>query len=280
MARRRSSGFEDIAEVGSRFPWWVGVLIALLLFVGLRMFAQMEDPALANGKMPTGFLAVAFLKGIAEFAQWVLPLAVLLGATASAMKQRKRHSLHTRVAENGTRVGLVQMSWKEFEHTVGEYFRRRGFAVAETVRGADGGVDLVLSKGSDRYLVQCKQWRARSVGVEKVRELYGVMSSWRAAGGFVVTSGTFTMEAKRFAAGTEIELIEGDALVAAIGHQAGRPVVRFTAASGVVEAPHIAPQCPKCESEMVRRTARVGANAGQAFWGCSRYPGCKGTRPT
>jgi len=36
--------------------------------------------------------------------------------------------------------------------------------------------------------------------------------------------------------------------------------------------------CPKCNSPMVRRTARKGPNAGGQFWGCIRYPRCKGTR--
>jgi restriction system protein len=41
--------------------------------------------------------------------------------------------------------------------------------------GPDGGVDLVLRKpggnGSEKFLVQCKQWRALKVGVDVVREL-------------------------------------------------------------------------------------------------------------
>lgn len=36
--------------------------------------------------------------------------------------------------------------------------------------------------------------------------------------------------------------------------------------------------CPQCGSSMVKRTARRGRNAGGQFWGCSRYPSCKGTR--
>ena len=39
------------------------------------------------------------------------------------------------------------------------------------------------------------------------------------------------------------------------------------------------PPCPICGRPMRRRTARNGPNAGEAFWGCSRYPGCNGTRP-
>lgn len=35
------------------------------------------------------------------------------------------------------------------------------------------------------------------------------------------------------------------------------------------------PTCPKCGDKMVLRTGRIGANAGQHFWGCSNYPRCK-----
>jgi DNA-binding helix-hairpin-helix protein with protein kinase domain len=36
--------------------------------------------------------------------------------------------------------------------------------------------------------------------------------------------------------------------------------------------------CPRCGSGMVKRKAKRGRNAGGYFWGCSRYPSCKGTR--
>lgn len=36
--------------------------------------------------------------------------------------------------------------------------------------------------------------------------------------------------------------------------------------------------CPRCGSRMITRTARRGRNAGNRFWGCTRYPLCKGTR--
>ena len=41
----------------------------------------------------------------------------------------------------------------------------------------------------------------------------------------------------------------------------------------------IAPACPKCSAAMVKREAKRGANAGQQFWGCTNYPGCRGTVP-
>jgi len=52
--------------------------------------------------------------------------------------------------------------------------------------------------------------------------------------------------------------------------------------SAIPQRPAVAtgtPICPRCSSRMVRRMARHGPTAGNQFWGCSRYPSCKGTRP-
>ncbi|MBM4329910.1 MAG: four helix bundle protein [Deltaproteobacteria bacterium] len=38
------------------------------------------------------------------------------------------------------------------------------------------------------------------------------------------------------------------------------------------------PACPACGKPMALRTARKGPQAGSQFWGCSGYPGCKGTK--
>ena len=39
-----------------------------------------------------------------------------------------------------------------------------------------------------------------------------------------------------------------------------------------------APLCPKCGKPMIKRMAKKGKNAGNAFWSCSSYPECDGTR--
>ena len=39
------------------------------------------------------------------------------------------------------------------------------------------------------------------------------------------------------------------------------------------------PNCPKCGSKMVLRTARSGNNAGGQFWGCSAFPRCRSILP-
>ena len=37
-----------------------------------------------------------------------------------------------------------------------------------------------------------------------------------------------------------------------------------------------APNCPKCNSEMVKRVAKKSIRQGQTFFGCSRFPKCRG----
>jgi len=187
------------------------------------------------------------------------------------------------------------MSWREFELLVGEAFRLQGYRVSEQGgAGPDGGIDLVLSKGSEKYLVQCKQWKAFKVSVTVVRELYGVMAAKGAAGGFVVTSGRFTDDATAFASGRNIKLIDGPllhGLISQVKH------ARNAEHGALPRTPGAAPQtlspthnpaslamqgsnpsCPSCGSTMAKRKARRGANVGGEFWGCVTYPACKGTQ--
>jgi restriction system protein len=85
-----------------------------------------------------------------------------------------------------------------------------------------------------------------------------------------VTTGTFTEEANAFARGKPLELVDGEALAKLVeGIQTAQAVRQPTTAT---------PACPKCGGEMVQRVAKRGANAGNAFWGCRRYPGCRGVR--
>ncbi|WP_201511073.1 NERD domain-containing protein [Psychrobacter alimentarius] len=36
------------------------------------------------------------------------------------------------------------------------------------------------------------------------------------------------------------------------------------------------PTCPRCQGEMVERTAKKGAHQGQSFYGCTQFPKCRG----
>jgi restriction system protein len=287
--RQRTSLLEVLLDLIAALPWWVGVALALLSYVLLHSLAL--QPALAvpsSGPKATTVLQNAGPL-IANLLQYIVPLVCLIGAGASAWRRHQRKSLAHDVAQSHAGDAIDGMTWREFEMLVGESFRMQGYRVVETGGGgADGGVDLVLSKpvhnGSEKFLVQCKHWRALRVGVDVVRELYGVMAAKGATGGFVVTSGRFTAEAHSFASGRNVTLMDGPRLHAMLRRAQGR-VDPASMSNQTPPAAHTStelmqpPRCPVCAKALVIRTAKHGPNAGGQFWGCRDFPACSGTRP-
>jgi restriction system protein len=204
----------------------------------------------------------------ALFLQYLVPVGLLIGATIGLCKQSQAKSLFSGVRTSPKAIS--EMSWREFERLVGEAFRRRGFRVTGFGGGgSDGSVDLALMKDGERFLVQCKHWRKEQVGVTVVRELNGVMAAAGAHGGFVVTGGQFTREAREFAQGTKIELVDANAI----------EKLKVSAESASLtfkreRARQSAPVCPTCGTAMVERVAKRGKHAGHSCWGCTQYPKC------
>lgn len=277
MARRgKSSPLGDVFELVSMAPWWIGVVLAIAIYIGLHSYASHVVAPVATAAQMIGSVQQIIFRTLAGIFQYILPAVCLAAAGASAWKSSQRRALTKGVTASGSASSLDGMTWQEFELLVGEAFRQKGYKVLELGgSGPDGGVDLVLRKGSETCLVQCKQWKAFKVGVTVVRELYGVMAAKGAAGGFVVTSGKFTTEAEEFARGRNVDLIDGNRLFAML--QTARAGIKKADAMDVPPAPMFGKQnCPECGSSMVKREAKRGANAGKVFWGCSTYPKCRG----
>lgn len=288
MARRsRTSAFEDLIELAAMLPWWLSLSLAVASYFLIHSYAIMEIVPLKDIGQMGDMVGQQMIKTFAMFGQYIVPFVFSLGALVSIINQRKRANLHELVAHQPAASALNNMSWREFEMLVGEAFRRRGFSVSETGGSADGGVDIILRRGGETFLVQCKQWKAFKVGVSIIRELYGVMAAQGAAGGFVVTSGVFTEDAKQFAAGRNIELIDGPQLhgmirgVSPTYNQPHSHSADFqkTAIAPAPRSEHASPSCPKCGTAMVLRKAKKGQNFGNQFWGCPNFPACRGTRP-
>lgn len=263
MARRKKGG---LLEELSTIPWWINTLLAAIAYFGLKyLLPSIQFKSQIHQTFAT---AISGFAGIFAF-------IILVGALMSFFNQLKRKKL----LENTDKLESIrQLSWQEFELLVGEYFRRKGYVVQENGGGgADGGVDLVLTKASQKTIVQCKRWKNVQVGVSPVRELYGVMVAEKASACIFVSSGRYTQEAESFASNKPIELIDGEALYKLINE------VRSTknsvnASSGLEKTMNQASTvCPKCGSGMVERVAKRGQNIGKKFYGCSNYPSCNGT---
>lgn len=286
MARRKSSPAEDLVDVIALLPWWGCIALAMVSYIVLHKLAVPPQGPLQPGQMGA-LLQRTMVAGLATAGQFIVPTLCMIAGLVSFLRRRKREMLVANVTQSKSADALNGMSWSEFELLVGEAFRLQGYQVSERGGpGADGGVDLVLRKGNEKFLVQCKQWKAYKVGVDIVRQLFGVMAAQGAAGGFVVTSGTFTADAREFANGRNIKLVDGPKLFGLIQQARSSADRQPPQASAIASksptssaSPDVAaPMCPTCQSSMVRRVAKKGVNAGSQFWGCSRYPACRGTR--
>jgi restriction system protein len=274
MARRQGL-FDDLMSIGLKLPWKVGLAAAVVIFVALHVVATYTGaPVAASTVADLGAVVQhGFIHVFAELLQYIIPAGLLIGTTVGYFKHRHSGALFAS-ARASPKPAISSMSWRDFERLVGEVFRRKGFKVTGFGgNGPDGGVYLGLSKNGERFLVQCKHWKKRQVGVTVVRELYGVISAHRAQGGFVVTGGEFTREARAFAESCDIKLIDGPALEQLI---ADIPSRDFAADSAVAVAAPSAPACPRCGLSMVEREAEQGKFVGKPFWGCQQYPKCSG----
>lgn len=266
MARRRESGFEQLAGL----PWQVGIAAGVLAFLAVR-YGVPWYLGQSQGSLGKAFASGQAAQGLGLIA-WTLLGACWLAAAASFATRRNRQRLFDAQAMD-PRLG--SLSWREFEHLVGEWFRRQGYFVEETGGGGkDGGIDLLIRKDGRKELVQCKQWRRQRVDVATVREMWGLLQHHRADAVWVVCIGRFTPDAARFALGKPINLVSGRQLEdlirsAPATERPSAPLSTATPAPG----PGV---CPKCGSEMAQRQNR---KTGEAFLGCTTYPSCRGTLP-
>jgi restriction system protein len=167
---------------------------------------------------------------------------------------------------------LRALEWHRLELLCAAYFEALGFKAELTSFGADGGIDIkVYPEGSTQcaILVQCKAWNARDVGVERVRELAGVMSVQKITEGVFVTTGGFTPDAKAFGQQANLHLIDGLDLLTKL---TDLPVDRSKAVlKAATEGDFTTPTCPSCGIKMKSRSKKDGGG----FWGCPNYPRCR-----
>lgn len=280
MTRKKQGILDDLFKFLVAAPWWAGpICIAagygffrLLIPLVLDLVGQNNAAAQTMGST-LSMMSVRIAPYAAGGVLFIWAIAMLV-----KLKDQDRFDSQTGLDSIG------KLGWAQFERLIGEIYRRQGYQVEITGSDSgDGGVDVRLHRDGKITLVQCKHWKVQSVGVKPVRELLGVMTSENAYYGILVTSGSFTPDAAAFAEKNGIKLIDGPELEKMIRsvQQSGRseptgrqaPVAVITAADQ-----DAAPACPTCGAAMRKRTASQGRHAGTQFWGCSRYPACKGLR--
>lgn len=168
-----------------RSQWWISFAIAAAIVMLARMILP---PAWAVYGM-AGAIPFAVIGCIAAFKQAQKPSSGKVIATLEA-------------------VGA--MNWQQFMPLLEEGYKRQGYTVAR-LKNVDAA-DLELGKDYRTTLVAGKRWKAKSVGVDPLRELWESKEKREAHFCVYVATGELSDQAKKYAAEKKIQVVQGPEL--------------------------------------------------------------------
>ena len=197
----------NIVDFLAQIPWWISVTISASLYVLLKFvvpYVETQSTLVNETHISLGpFLAP------------VVALAFLSPITFSLLKSSRKKKLH----ELRDEIQSIQnLAWPQFKERVAEAYKRNGYNIMEnSAFTADPSVDLVMRKSANLYLVQCRYWQNRKLGLREVKNLFSLMHEKQASGVYLLTTGIFTNEARHYALGRPINLLDGIGLVELLG---------------------------------------------------------------
>lgn len=167
-----------------RQPWWVSVLLALVVGLLVRL-------TLSGDYMIYGMTAL-------------LPF---LGIGMIALVKQLRAPSATRVA--ATLAAVQALTWRDFSAALEAAFARDGYGVTRLDLPA---ADFEITKAGRVTLVCAKRWKAASHGIAPLQDLAALCKARDAAEAMYVSSGALTENAQRFASAQETRLVNGVSL--------------------------------------------------------------------
>jgi len=212
----------------------------------------------------------------ATFWKWLFyGISFIVVIIIIAIWRRKTKFKHVQgfLSDRELLLKLRKMHFKEFEDYIADLFSKLGYKT-EVVGGLyDEGIDVIAEKDSIKHYIQCKRFVARTVAVGAIRDFYGAIIDHLANGkGYFITTNKFTLEAEKFTEDKPIELIDGYKLIEYIrlaGKESG--ILKSSPAEASIEKLE---KCPQCGGDLIEREGKFGK-----FYGCSKFPYCRGTRP-
>jgi restriction system protein len=108
-------------------------------------------------------------------------------------------------------AGLYKITPRKFEELLADLLKDMGWDVELTKATRDGGKDILASQqtavGRILCLVEAKRYREdRKIGIDLVRSLYGTYTDYQASCAMLVTSSSFSADAKKFQAKHEHQI--------------------------------------------------------------------------
>lgn len=131
---------------------------------------------------------------------------------SGALRRRRFEAVHGLAA-------LCAMRWQDFAQLIEALLAERGLKRSRTERTpGDGGFDLLLERGTSRYLLVCKNAADQQVAAQTLIELQTTIEREEADGAIVATCGYAEPAALERARSRAIEVIAGHALWRQVRH--------------------------------------------------------------
>ena len=191
----------------AQIPWWLSVALSITFYIVLKFIV----PYFEAQSLLVNEVHVSLGPVLAP----IVALAFLSPVPFSLFKFNRKKKLQNFKEEIQS---IQDLSWQEFKEIVAEAYRGSGYIIPENnVFTSDPSVDLIMRKGANLYLVQCRYWQNRKLGKREVKNLFTLMHDKQASGVFLLTTGIFTNEARHYALNRPITLVDGISLLKLLG---------------------------------------------------------------
>ena len=122
------------------------------------------------------------------------------------MFKREQHDKYQKFKAKMDRVWT--MDGLEFEEFTCDILKENGFKdVKKTQACGDYGVDVIACKNNKKYAIQCKRYKS-SLGIAAIQQVYTGKDYYKADIAVVLTTSSFTRNAKNTAAKLNVQLWE------------------------------------------------------------------------
>ena len=185
-------------------------------------------------------LMLVYFSNKEAFSQvFILSLIVLSMIFVLAMLVRKRrfNDIFEGAENKDLLEKLKQMKPDKFEDFIAVLFRRLGYQTHRVGDSDDSGVDVTAKKDDTIHYIQGKKHKGSKVTLSDIRSFYNRVADNPTSGRSIfITTNIFTTEARDFAKGKSIEIIDSAKLTELIKQAANNE-----------EVPEIEnKQCPRC----------------------------------
>jgi len=178
-----------------------GMIIAWTLLLFGWLFASTVSPRPLVALIPEPLNTYLF---------FLTGLALLISAL---LRETRRQAFLQAVAlTDRSAAQVLDLSTRRFEDMTIELYRSLGYAAKRT----RSGIVLQGAKGGC-WLVQCRGWLG-PVGEGVVSEFWDEVQAHEVDGGILITTGMFSRQAREWAAGKRLSLMEGEEFLDAWRH--------------------------------------------------------------